>query len=154
MSLVTRGRRLARHRGKTPMQLRVELDEAVCTLIALTTEVDNLGAERAQLELQLDQAGIDLSGALEDLRASEAEKAHLRIELHALRAFKANVLATTVPPMERDIDPDEQPTHPTGFDVRPLWDALGPVVAVAAPRAADPAHIPHTTRIKPAEEVA
>lgn len=48
-----------------------------------------------------------------------------RAELLELRAFKANILAINAPAGTRDIDPDDQPTHPQGIDVKPLWDALG-----------------------------
>lgn len=140
MSLVSRTRGLARHRGKSPMQLRAELDEAVCALVALTTEVDTLRAERDLLEQQLDQAGIDLSGALEDLRAERAETL-------SLQAVLDNATATAVPPSHRDVDPDDQPTHPAGIDVRDLRArfAVGPVVSLwHSPQAADPAHIPRT----------
>ncbi|WPO70252.1 hypothetical protein [Streptomyces sp. KN37] len=61
-------RTLGRHRGKTPAQLRAELDKADCTLIGLATENDGLRADRDQLERQLDAAGIDLSGARDALR--------------------------------------------------------------------------------------
>ncbi|WPO73978.1 hypothetical protein [Streptomyces sp. KN37] len=70
-------RTLGRHRGKTPAQLRAELDRADCTLIALATENDHLRAERDQLERQLDAAGIDLSGAREDLSAARQQIRHL-----------------------------------------------------------------------------
>jgi multidrug resistance efflux pump len=73
---------LGRHRGKTPAQLRAELDQADCTLIGLATEVDSLQAERDQLERQLDQAGIDLSGTLDDLRAAKQLVRHLKALVH------------------------------------------------------------------------
>ncbi|MFH8751047.1 hypothetical protein ACH4GK_32100 [Streptomyces rimosus] len=60
----------ARHRGKTPAQLRAECDDLVCTVVRLTAENDRLRAERARLEADFDRAAIDYSGALEDLRAA------------------------------------------------------------------------------------
>lgn len=75
--MLTRARSLGRHRGKTPAQLRAELDEADCKLIELATEIDQLKAARDQLEQQLDEAGIELSGALEDLRAAKQSIRHL-----------------------------------------------------------------------------
>lgn len=57
-------------------------------------------------------------------------------ELRALRAFKANATAVDVPPMERDTsNRADQATQPI-----PLWEALGPVVAVAGHTS--PASIP------------
>lgn len=48
-------------------------------------------------------------------------------ELRELRAFKATALAVDVPPMVRDTsNRADQATQPI-----PLWEALGPVVAVA-----------------------
>lgn len=70
MSLIHRARTLGRHRAKTSTELRAVLDSADCLIIGLTTEIDQLTAERSQLEGQLDQAGIDYSGALDDLRVT------------------------------------------------------------------------------------
>ena len=75
--MLTRARSLGRHRGKTPAQLRTELDEAACKLIGLTTEIDELKAERTRLEAQLDQAGIELSGARVSSRAAKQSIRHL-----------------------------------------------------------------------------
>ena len=44
--------------------------------------------------------------------AAEKEAKEMRAELLALRAFKANVTAVSVPAGERDIDPGDQPTQP------------------------------------------
>ncbi|WP_405848048.1 hypothetical protein OG211_12130 [Streptomyces niveus] len=58
-------------------------------------------------------------------RAEEAEQqaADMRAELLALRAYKAETTAITVPPMVRDTSNGaDQATAP--IDVRPLWDAL------------------------------
>lgn len=126
MSIIQDLRTRARHRGCTPFQLTQKIgrlerenDNLACQLVGLTTEIGELLAERNQLEQQLDTAGIELSGAREDLAAQEAE-------LAALRAFKANTLAITIPATGiRDIETGEQPTEPAGIDVRPLWDALG-----------------------------
>lgn len=80
--------------------------------------------------IQLDAAGIRLSGALWDLE--EAQR-----EITSLKAALANATSITPRPATRDIDPDDQPTSPTGINVRPLWDALGIV-----PGNTSPAHIP------------
>ena len=104
------------HRCKSAAELRRDLDTATCHIVGLATEIDTLTAANQLLEAQLDEAGIELSGARLDLEQAAAE-------LLALRAFKANVTAVSVPAGERDIDPGDQPTQPV--DVRPLWDALG-----------------------------
>jgi chromosome segregation ATPase len=71
--MLTRARSLGRHRGKTPAQLRADLDQATCELVGLATEIDDLKAARSHLEGQLDEAGIDLSGAREDLALAREE---------------------------------------------------------------------------------
>ncbi|RZF05981.1 hypothetical protein [Streptomyces albidoflavus] len=60
----TRGR----HRGATPAELRATHAEDVRTIDALRGTV-------ADLMAQLDRAGIDVSGALEDVRVARAELA-------------------------------------------------------------------------------
>ncbi|GGU52161.1 hypothetical protein [Streptomyces lavendofoliae] len=134
MSIAQDLRTRARHRGLTPWQLiqkigrlEREADSTACQLVAMATEIDGLRRERNELEAQLDDAGIDLSGALEDLRAAE-------VELRELRAFKANTTAVSAPASTRDIDPGDQPTAPV-----PLWKApiAGPVQPVR-----DPGHVP------------
>ncbi|MEU5900652.1 hypothetical protein [Streptomyces venezuelae] len=77
MSMLTRARHIGRHRGKTPAQLKKELDQAGCTLIGLATEIDGLRAERDRLEAQLDAAGIELSGVRDDLSAARKQIRHL-----------------------------------------------------------------------------
>lgn len=125
MSLISRPllRGTGLHRFKSAAELRREIDEATCQLVALATEVDThraardeLEAERDRLEGQLDAAGIEVSGLRLDL---EQANAHIK----ALQAQVANLTAVSVPAGERDIDPSDQPTHPV--DVRPLWKALG-----------------------------
>ncbi|MYY79693.1 MULTISPECIES: hypothetical protein [unclassified Streptomyces] len=75
--MLTRARHIGRHRGKTPAQLRAELDEAICIGLDQQTLIDELTAERTRLEAQLDAAGIELSGAREDLRAARKQIRHI-----------------------------------------------------------------------------
>ncbi|MFI0162311.1 hypothetical protein ACH4OH_28260 [Streptomyces albidoflavus] len=63
-----RTRARGRHRGATPAELRATHAEDIRTIDALRGTVVGLMA-------QLDQAGIDVSGALEDLRVARAELA-------------------------------------------------------------------------------
>lgn len=122
--MLTRARSLGRHRGKTPAQLRAALDTADCTLIGLATQVDELRAERAQLEDQLDKAAIKVSGALYDLQSMTADRDRLQVELIDARAELANATRVDVPPMERDTSAvEDQATGP--IDVQTLWDAHG-----------------------------
>jgi len=71
--MLTRARSLGRHRGKTPYQLRTELDEATCELVGMATEIADLKAERTKLEGELDTAAVDLSGMREDLNLAREE---------------------------------------------------------------------------------
>lgn len=68
----------------------------------------------------------------------------LQLRLAPLLAAEANANAISIPAGVRDIDPDEQVTHP--IDVRELRERFnaGPVVFSLhqSPLAADPAHIP------------
>ncbi|WP_230536423.1 hypothetical protein [Streptomyces sp. OUCMDZ-3434] len=63
-----RTRTRGRHRGATPTELRAAHAEDVRTIDALRGTV-------ADLMAQLDQAGIDVSGALEDVRVARNELA-------------------------------------------------------------------------------
>jgi predicted nuclease with TOPRIM domain len=141
MALLQDVRTKARHRGLTPWQLvqkirrlEQEADETTCKVIELTTENDELKAERTRLEGDFDQAAIDLSGCREDLQAAEDEIAYLRKRLAPFLAAEANETAVTVPPMVRDTAAiEDQATGP--IYVKPLWDALGtgPVTTVTDP---------------------
>ena len=107
------------------------LDEVTCKLIALTTENDELKAERNRLEDDFDQAAIDRSAALEDLQAAQDEIDYLRKRLAPFLSAQANANRVDVPPMERDTSAiEDQATGP--INVTALWEArdaglLGPV---------------------------
>ncbi|MFB7707974.1 hypothetical protein [Streptomyces sp. NPDC056105] len=66
MSVITRARSLGRHRGKTPGQLRTELDEATCQLIGRATEIEELKGARNQLASELDETRTGAQRAAED----------------------------------------------------------------------------------------
>jgi predicted component of type VI protein secretion system len=104
--------------------------------------VEDLRGERAALERRLADAdaliadlyrriasvtaGWDAANARANQAAeADARVAALEAEVRELRAELADARAITVPSWVRDIDPDDQPTHPAGIDVRPLWSALG-----------------------------
>lgn len=130
MSLLDIARARGRHRLLSPAELLAELtatrrqkDSATIAAIKYAT----LAEERLQ---QLDAAGIEMSGLRYDL--GEAQR-----EIDGLRAALANATATSSPASQREVGPGDEPTSPTGINVRPLWDALGIV-----PGSADPAHVP------------
>lgn len=152
MSLLDTVRAYADCRGLTRRQvvqkvgqLVREADNAACQMVAMATEVDELKASRDEAQDNFDQAAVAYSGILEDLRGVTDQLAVANAELAELRAYKANAEAVTVPPMERDTRAvEDQATGP--IDVRPLWEALGPVVRVSTSGAsADPGHVPATS---------
>ncbi|TGB11588.1 hypothetical protein [Streptomyces sp. MZ04] len=89
------------------------------------------GRKRAEAEIAAGLMQSDRDQAIADREADAAELAELRV-------YKANAEAVTVPPMERDTTAiEDQATGP--IDVRPLWEALGPVIRVSTSGAsADP----------------
>ncbi|TXS21417.1 hypothetical protein EAO71_27340 [Streptomyces sp. ms191] len=93
------------HRSASPSELRDE-NRRLLKIVA--------GSDDAFARLRQDRrAALDAADRLR-VRAvtAENEVASMRAELLALRAFKANVNAVTIPAGERDIDPGDQPTQP------------------------------------------
>jgi hypothetical protein len=122
MSLTVPWRGSGQHRGKTPAQLRRELDKATCDLVALATRLYEVTAERNRLEAQLDDTGIELSGTCEDLAAANRKIQRL---LAANRAWQARY------DNEHAMSDLNVETVPHGTDVRELRQQFGPVVRVA-----------------------
>jgi hypothetical protein len=124
MSLLTTVRSAARHRGRSPAQLREELDQANASL-------DELGRAYLTVVEQLDQAGIDLSGALEDIRVAHERNTELCVANEALSEENRELTArlANLDPYRnlaigtRDVDPGDSPTEP--IDVRALRAAHG-----------------------------
>ncbi|MFZ3473151.1 hypothetical protein ACODT3_10545 [Streptomyces sp. 4.24] len=96
--------------------------------------------EAAELQEQLDVAGITISGLLHDLKQERAARKTADQEGIRLKAALDNATSISVAVGSRDIADDDQPTHPTGTDVRPLWAALGIV-----PGNTSPSHVPAVT---------
>ncbi|MFE9764654.1 hypothetical protein ACFYPC_09005 [Streptomyces sp. NPDC005808] len=91
--------------------------------------LDATAIEQGERIVQLAADAVDVS-VERQLRAAAEEKAGaLEGQLLALRSQRDNEYAVTVPPMHRDIDDDEASTHPHGFDVRTLREALDPRAA-------------------------
>lgn len=136
---------IGRHRAKTPAQLRRELDAALCGLSLMATEIDELRAERNQLEAQLDETRIELSAARHDLHIAGNEQKRLHAALRAWEARWANAHPINVP-APRDVrGDDDRPTAPQGIDVSSIR-AIYPVTPIvqqpASPGATSPANIP------------
>jgi uncharacterized coiled-coil DUF342 family protein len=92
----------AKHRGLTPWQLiqkigrlEREADKRTCQLVAMATEIDELRAERNQLEQDFDRAAVDYATALDDLRIARSETARTQEALIATKALLANATAVS-----------------------------------------------------------
>ena len=133
MSMLTRARSIGRHRGKTPAQLRAELDEATCHLVAMATEIDELRAEQTRFVGRLDEAAINLGTAHEEIRQLEAvvrlrDQEIARLNHRIDVGIKAeHVIAKTQP-------------IPIISRVRPLYEAI--------PGSTDPTQVP-TSALRP-----
>ena len=156
MSLnLTLGRRHAKHRGKSGLELKRDLAAAERQIVALTAGIDQISAERNGLAGQLDAAQVDLAEAHRNLRIAGQEQARLQDALRAWEAKWANSHPVTVPaPRDLRTD-DERPTVPTDvatiraiYPVVPIADrpaasgADDPIKCPAPPEAATPAHVP------------
>ncbi|MEF9521356.1 hypothetical protein [Streptomyces sp. RB13] len=102
MSIAQDFRTRAKHRGLTPWQLiqkigrlEREADNRTCLMVEMATHIDELTAQRNQLEDQLDIASIDLSTALDDLRIARQETARTQDALTATEAKLANATAVS-----------------------------------------------------------
>lgn len=135
------------HRAADEVErLREVNDRLVAQLAAAKTSV--AGLERALAKARAHQAeaeqvvvclAADLDDAGQELERRNADITALRRRLAPYLAAEANAGAVTVPDMVRDTSAiEDQATAP--IDVRPLWAALGSVVAT--PGSADPAAIP------------
>lgn len=133
MSVITRARSLGRHRGKTPLELRIALDAADDRATRLTAALDQLGAANTTLERLLDQAGIDYSGALEDVATRDRTIAQLE--------GTVRLRDQQIDDLKRKVDVGVKAEHVIAktqpIPVLPLGQA--PFVAT------DPAHIPAIT---------
>jgi hypothetical protein len=132
------GRRHAKHRGKSGLELRRELAVAEGKIASLTAAIDQISAERNTAEKRADKTAIELAGVREDRDEWREQALALWNRFGSQIADEENETAVTVPPAYRDTtDPADQATAP--IDVKPLWVALnvGPSTAVT-----DPGHVP------------
>lgn len=119
-------------RRYTRAHCRYDRDAARAEVLRLEAEMRDLDAATHRRDArihQLEADAVDVS-VERQLRLLAEEKADdLERRLLALKARADNEHAVTVPPMRRDVDPDEQPTEPGGIDVRTLREALNPTAA-------------------------
>ncbi|MFJ3089104.1 hypothetical protein [Streptomyces sp. NPDC086838] len=107
------------------------------TITALQHQLDNVRGKRAEAEQVVVCLSADLGDRTEERDQLLDEVVALRARLAPYLAADANANAITVPPSVRDTgDGADQATAP--IDVRPLWEAIGPVVRTEG--SADPAH--------------
>jgi hypothetical protein len=84
------------------------------------TDVD----DRDQTIAQLRADAVDVGVERQLRKAAEEWAGELLAKVTKFEAAEANAHAVTVPPMHRDIDPDETATDPVGIDVRELREQL------------------------------
>ena len=132
-------RRGKHHPDEVIATLRVQLAGAGDRIGYLQRALDDTGAKRAEAEQVVVCLDADLIERTEERDQLQAELAAVRAQLAPYLAAEANAGAVTVPEMVRDTSAiEDQATAP--IDVRPLWAALGDVVAT--PGSTDPAHLP------------
>ncbi|MFL5910509.1 MAG: hypothetical protein ACJ768_08100 [Gaiellaceae bacterium] len=113
-------------------QCRHDRDAAraeVLRLEAVIRKQDAAARRRDERIHQLEADAVDVSverqlRLLAEEKADDNERRYL-----ALKARTDNEQAITVPPMRRDVEPEEQATEPAGIDVRTLREALNPTAA-------------------------
>ncbi|NUS58513.1 MAG: hypothetical protein HOV66_27225 [Streptomycetaceae bacterium] len=126
MSWFGPGTGLRRYTRKHLVHDRDAARAEVLRLQGVIAELDWKIFEQGERIAQLEADAVDV-GVERQLREAAAVKvADLDRQLTGLKARMANETAITVPPMHRDVDPDELPTEPGGIDVRTLREALNP----------------------------
>lgn len=119
-------------RRYTRAHLVHDRDAARAEVLRLEGELraaDGAVRERDQLIARLKADAVDVSVERQLRLAAEKTTEALTARLRVFEARDANATAISVPPAHRDVDPDDQPTHPTGIDVRTLREALNPSAA-------------------------
>lgn len=101
----------------------------VLRLEGVLRAADSLVVQQVLRIQQLEADAVDVGVERRLRAAAEQQAAEADRQLTALKARVANDTAISVPPMRRDVDPDEQPTEPGGIDVRTLREALNPTAA-------------------------
>ncbi|RPK56152.1 hypothetical protein EES43_24230 [Streptomyces sp. ADI96-02] len=110
--------------------------DAIATLEHQLADVRAMRAEAEQVVVCLD---ADLGERTEERDRALAEVDRLQALLAPFLAAEANANAITVPASIRDTAKfEDQATAP--IDVRPLWEAIGPLVRTEG--STNPAHLP------------
>ncbi|MCM1974598.1 hypothetical protein [Streptomyces sp. G1] len=115
-------------RRYTRKHLVHDRDAARAEVLRLEGEIrgkDRALIERDERISQLEADAVDVSVERKLREQAEARADDYESRYLALKARVDNEHAITVPPMRRDVDPDEEPTEPAGIDVRTLREALG-----------------------------
>ncbi|MGA5330986.1 hypothetical protein ACPCJT_20375 [Streptomyces griseoincarnatus] len=114
-------------RRYTRTHLKHDRDAARAEVLRLEGVIRGLDAtviEQGERIAQLEADAVDVSVERKLREAAEERADNLEQQILALKARTANETAVTVPPWQRPVDPDEQPTEPHGIDVRTLREAL------------------------------
>ncbi|MBT3077571.1 MULTISPECIES: hypothetical protein [Streptomyces] len=149
MSLTLGIRRPRKHRAVDAVaNLRNENHRLLTQLIGARDHIGvqeqqlaEVRAKRAEAEQVVTCLDADLRERTEELEQALARIRQLQTQLAPILAAEATANAVTVPAAIRDIGRfEDQATEP--IRVRPLWEAIGPVVRTEG--SADPAHLPTT----------
>jgi hypothetical protein len=92
------GRRHAKHRGKSGLELRRELAASEGKIASLTAATDQISAERNELASELDKAAIDYNDLLNDRDEWREQALTLWDRFGSQIADEENDTAVTVPP--------------------------------------------------------
>lgn len=114
-------------RRYTRAHCRHDRDAARAEVRRLEAEIrklDTAAHRSAQRIHQLEMDAVDVSVERQLRELAEEKAVDYEARYFALKACVDNDNAVTVPPMQRDVDPDEQATEPGGIDVRTLREAL------------------------------
>jgi len=96
----------------------------VLRLEGVIADLDKAAHRRDERIHQLEADAVDVSVERKLRQEAERKLEAVTARLRVFEARDANDFAISLPPAHRDIDPDDQPTHPQGLDVRTLREAL------------------------------
>jgi hypothetical protein len=119
-------------RRYTRVHCRHDRDAARAEILRLERVIAGLdtAARRSNERIhQLEADAVDVTVERQQRLLAEEKADDFERRYLALKARVDNEHAVTVPPMHRDVDPEEQPTEPGGINVRTLREALDPTAA-------------------------
>lgn len=106
------GRKQAKHRGKSGLELKRELAAAERQIVSLTAGIDQVSAERNEAEGRADETVMDLEAAREEIRRLEQVVGRRDEQIADLeRRLEAQVAAEHVIAETQELDGEEIQRH-------------------------------------------